>query len=133
MFNWKEFAACSRQSASAFCAADKHLAATLAAPEPLARRTDKVGKPLPESVSINEHPDVPNFRRALSIRRELARGNDPYIAYAETAIRFLDTLGPNDPLYVVLVATTSGVYEFLYESTNQRASVSEVSRLENGK
>ena len=50
---------------------DVELHRMLIQPVPPARQTDEIGRPLPGSSLINEHPDLPNYRRVADIRRGL--------------------------------------------------------------
>jgi hypothetical protein len=128
MFRWNEFTELARECASAFCANDERLTLILAASAPLSERTDDIGKPLPESVSINEHPDPANFKRALGIRRDIAKGKGQshYVAYSDSVLSFLNGIPQNDPLFVVLIATAGRTYEFLYTPITRAMKVSEV-------
>src|SRR5438128_181921 len=128
IFVWSEFTSAARQPASSLCNEDDQLSSLLAGSAPPEKGKDHTGKPLPGSVSIDEHPDRGNFKRALAIRDETARrhGQSHYVAYSGSVLTFLDSLSPAEPLYVVVVATLRGVYEFLYAPQSQSVTVHEV-------
>lgn len=118
MFSWPLFAKVALASNSELIAVDSRLAAMLLFNAPGAEQVDEVGRPLPNSVLIREHPDVFNFRRVIDIRLELARNNsdDNYVAYAEGVKEFLNSERGSADLYVILIATDMHVYEILYFS-----------------
>jgi hypothetical protein len=83
------------------------------------RVVDDVGRPLPNSALINQHPDPNNYSRIIKIRRAIAvdKKEQDYIKYADAIITFLDSFGPfseSDPLWLILIATHKNQYEFLY-------------------
>jgi len=131
MFSWLEFSTVARECADALCRHDHRLAAILSAPQPIGEQTDEIGKPLPESVGVHQHPDVANFKRVISVRRATAEetAQPDYVAYANRTLAFLNTLGAGDDLYLVQVTTNLGSYEFLFCPRRGIAAVSDVTGL----
>ena len=60
--------------------------------------------------------DPENFKRALRIRRGLAQNdeNSSYVSYADSVLRFLETIDAGKAIFIVLIATKNATYEFLF-------------------
>ena len=130
-FSWTRFRRHAAKVVQAWQSQDVDLASILARPRPPNKSVDEYGRPLPDSVLANEHPDPSNFERVLRVRSELARDerNEAYAAYASRLLVFFRKYGPfsdANPLFVVQIATRKDEYEFLFSPSSGRIVGSKV-------
>jgi len=114
-FNWIDFTLIAKREVACNYPEDQRLEAIISAPEPPAEKVDQIGKPLPESVLVREQMDVANYKRIMAVRCKHAKAihETNYENYSAKVLNFLDDIG-SDKLYVVSIATNSGVYEVLF-------------------
>lgn len=86
------------------------------------RRTDDVGRPLPGSSFIAEHPDLASYRRVMSIRHQgcVEDGDKIGAIYHGRLVRFVDAHLASQ-LFIVWLSTERECYEFLYFPREQTA------------
>lgn len=116
MFAWNEFRSLALVAAESLAKNDSELSKLLGASSPASEKTDELGRPVPESVGIHQMTDPEHFKRALRIRRDLARneGNRSYVTYADSVLSFLEPITADVTIFTVLVATKKGNYEILF-------------------
>jgi len=115
-FDWPEFCATLRSSADYLACDDTELRAMLARPTPPLEHTDEIGRPLPGSSLVSEHPDLPNYRRVAAIRHQLAvDAKDALgIAYSWRVLQFLESYPGDSPFFIVTLSTKRECYETLF-------------------
>ena len=128
MFIWKEFSKQAQVLAKQRYSDDARLAEIISASDPIPEKMDDIGKPLAESVGIHQQGNIENYKRILTVRREIALKSESkdYVDYVDKVQRFISELTPEGSLYIVLIATRLGVYEFLYMPEKQESVVTKI-------
>ena len=134
-FEWSEFCRLVRGIPEVASCEDKDLHTMLALPNPPSRHTDGVGRPLPGSSLINEHPDVAGYRRVMSNRHRgcVEDGDDAGVSYHGRLVRFLESHPEASRLVIVALSTPNECYEVLYFADAKAAIFSPVRYLEGRK
>ena len=114
-FNWIDFTRVVKKEIKEHFPEDQHLEFIVAAPEPLAEKVDVMGKPLADSVLIRQQKDVANYKRIMEVRHNHSGSinETEYQDYSAKVLQFIDIIGLDD-LYIVSIATNSGIYETLF-------------------
>jgi hypothetical protein len=121
MFSWSDFSAAAIVTGG-LAAEDRELRSILSQPHPPAVVTNDIGQPSPGSVVICQHTDIPNYKRMIGIRRQIAAEKHyrNYVSYADSVLGFLDSTPGLATLFVVVIATDSNLYEFLFSPETRR-------------
>ena len=135
MFSWLNFCQVAISLLQEDSRGDSRLLGMLSSPTCPAKNVDEVGRPLPNSSIIREHPDPANLRRVFGLRRDLAKetGYLDYVDYANSFLAFLDDNSPftaTNPLFFVVIRTDCGSYEYLYAPALGKAVVAATSKFE---
>ncbi len=115
--DWPEFCRLARKLPEVAACDDSELREMLSQPHPPARHTDEIGRPLPSSSLILDHPDLPNYRRCLDIRRRGA--DEPALGYLNRVVAFLDSHPTATQMWIVCLCTQEQCYEVLYFAHEQ--------------
>ena len=115
-FDWSEFCSLARSIPEVASCMDDELRQVLVQPTPPARHTDKVGRPLPGSSLINEHPDLAGYRRVADIRRRICieAGDGLAGRYLDRVVGFLKSHSAATQMWIVELSTQRECYEILY-------------------
>lgn len=131
MFSWQTFSPLARTCIANAGIVDEALQRILSAASPPPDQTDEIGRPLLNCWRSSCHPDLANYKRIMQIRRSLAaeEGYSKYTTYTDHILGFVDQMAESDDLFIVLIVTEGGSFEFLYAPSTQKIMVSEVSQL----
>jgi hypothetical protein len=115
-FDWLEFCRLVRHLPEVVSCDDEGLHRMLVQPVPPSRHTDDIGRPLPGSSLITEHPDLPNYRRVMDIRYRGCVDEDDKVGvrYFGQVVGFLESRSQSSRLQIVCLSTERECYEILY-------------------
>ncbi len=120
--NWPEFCRLARSLPEVEACDDAELHRMLCQPSPPASYTDEIGRPLPGSSLISDHPDLPNYRRCSDIRR--CGADEPALRYLDRIVGFLESHSDASQMWIVCLSTQKECYEILYFAQKQAALLS---------
>lgn len=121
MFSWNEFSTAAL-AMEGLGTNDAELRSILRQPHPPAEATNEFGQPICGSAVIRQHPDVPNYKRIIQVRKQIAveKNDQEYVSYADQIQTFLNSVQGPFVLFVVVIATGANLYEFLFLPETRR-------------
>jgi hypothetical protein len=131
-FNWLQFCRLLRSLPEVVACEDDELRTMLIQPTPPFKKVDEIGRPMPGSSLINEHPDLSNYRRVTNIRHQgcIENGDTVGARYFGRLIEFLNDRANDPNLLIVCLSTDQECYEVLYSPDAPAALFSRVRYLE---